>query len=348
MSISQRLRMKKIRAAWRDSLILLREFSWPLILFFLVVLGGGILYFKFSQQLGEPVDSLAEAIYLVLGLMFLQPTVDFPHDWHLQIFFFAIPLLGITAIAQGVVEFSALFFDRRQRSKEWEMAVASTFNQHIILVGLGHLGFQAVKNLIAMDQDVVIIELDPDAELFSEVQALGAPVIAGDANKNTTLIQAGIQKAKTLVLATQNDQLNMQIAIKAKALNPDLEIVIRIFDQQFASAIQSQFNFTALSSSVISAPQFAGAAAGLELTRPITMEGESYSLAKMQIKPASKLNGITAEELEQKYDVSLVVIHHNGEAESHPHPDSRITAGDTIIVLSVPDQIKGLVKANNG
>lgn len=348
MNLVQRLRIKKIRAAWRDSIILLKEFAWPLFLFGLVVIGGGILYYNISSQLGEPVDTLGEAVYLVLGLIFLQPTIDFPHDWHLQLFFFLIPLLGITAIAQGVIEFSALFFNRRQRSKEWEMAVASTFNKHIILVGLGHLGFQVIQNLIAMDLDVVVIELKPDAELITEVQSMGAPVITGDANKNTTLTQAGILKAKSLVLCTQNDQLNMQMAIKAKALNPDLEIVIRIFDQQFADALQTQFNFTPLSSSVISAPQFAGSAAGLELTRPITMEGQSYSLAKLKVADDSALSGITTKELEQIYDVSLVVINRNSTTESHPHPESKIYAGDTIIVLSIPSQIKSLVKANHG
>ncbi len=43
-------------------------------------------------------------------------------------------------LAQGLTEFGALLFNRRLRSKEWEMVVASTFSNHIILVGLGHLG----------------------------------------------------------------------------------------------------------------------------------------------------------------------------------------------------------------
>jgi Trk K+ transport system NAD-binding subunit len=338
---------KRIRAVWRDTLILFREFSLPLVLFFVVVIGGGLLYYNISGQLGEPVDSIAESIYLVLGLMFLQPTVDFPQDWHLQLFFFLVPLLGISAIAQGVIEFTALIFNRRQRSKEWEMAVASTFNQHTIVVGVGHLGFQAVKNLINMDLDVVIIEQNPEADLFSEAQKMGVPVIAGDGNNQSTLIDARVDSAKSLIVCTQNDPLNMQIAIKAKALNSDLKIVLRIFDEKFAEAIETQFNFTALSSSVISAPQFAGAAAGIEITRPVTIEGESYSLAKLNINQGSQLNGLTAGDLEQNYDASLVVIKRNDQIESHPHSESIIHFGNTIIVLATQSQIKELIKAND-
>lgn len=339
--------VKRVRAAWRDSLILLREFSLPLTLFTIVVVGGGILYYNISGQLGEPVDSIAEAIYLVLGLIFLQPTVDFPHDWHLQLFFFLVPLLGIGAIAQGVVEFSALFFNRRQRSKEWEMAVASTYSNHVVVVGVGHLGFQAVKNLINMDLDVVIIEQNLEADLFSESQKMGVPVIAGDGNKQSVLIDAGIERAKSIVVCTQNDPLNMQIAVKAKALNPDLKVILRIFDEHFAEAIENQFNFTALSSSVMSAPQFAGAAAGIEITRPVTIEGESYILAKLEIHQDSLLNGITAGELEQDYDASLVVIRSENRTENHPHSDSKIQNGNTIIVLATPTRINELIRAND-
>lgn len=337
---------RRIKAGWRDTILLLKEFSWSLAAFLIVLVGGGILYYKMGIQAHEPVDSLAEAIYLVLGLIFLQPTVDFPHDWHLQLFFFLLPAIGLSVIAQGVAEFSTLFFNRRARSKEWEMAVASTFDNHVILVGLGHLGYQTMKNLIAMDMDIVVIELDPDKDLVSEVQAIGVPVIVDDANKQTTLESAGIKKAATIIMCTQNDPLNMQIAIKAKAMNPKTRVVTRIFDEYFAEAIQNQFDFIAMSSSVMSAPQFAAAAAGIEMTRPITIEGEHYSLAKFDIHNKSKLAGLSSKEIEQDFDVSLVLIKRNNHTELHPHPDSKIEAGDSIIVLSSPQQVKRIIKAN--
>jgi len=346
MNYRNRQFTRRIKAGWRDTVLLFKEFSWSLIAFLAVLLGGGLLYYNIGILAHEPVHSLAEAVYLVLGLIFLQPTIDFPHDWHLQLFFFLLPAIGLSVIVQGVAEFSTLFFNRRARSKEWEMAVASTFDKHVIIIGLGHLGYQTLKNLITMNMDIVAIEMDPDKELVTEVQSIGVPVIVADANKQTTLENAGVIKAASIILCTQNDPLNMQIAIKAKAMNPNIRVVTRIFDEHFAQAIQNQFDFIALSSSVMSAPQFAAAAAGIEMTRPISIEGESYSLAKFDISNKSKLAGLSAEEIEQGFEVSLVLVKRNNVSEVHPHPDRTIQPNDCIVVLSSPNQIKRIIKAN--
>jgi hypothetical protein len=55
--------LRKWRAAWRDTLLLLRDFCAPLALFSLAVIGGGILYNYLANLAGEPVGGLAEAIY---------------------------------------------------------------------------------------------------------------------------------------------------------------------------------------------------------------------------------------------------------------------------------------------
>ena len=226
------------------------------------------------------------------------------------------------------------------------MAVASTFDKHVIIVGLGHLGYQTLKNLVTMDMDIVVIELSSDSDLITEAQALGIPVIVDDANKQTTLENAGVIKAASIILCTQNDPLNMQIAIKAKAMSPNIRVVTRIFDEHFAQAIQNQFDFIALSSSVMSAPQFAAAAAGIEMTRPISIEGERYSLAKFIISEESELVNMSTLDIEQGFDVSLVLIKRNEISDLHPHSDTIIQANDTIVVLSSPLNIKRIIKAN--
>ena len=91
-----------MRAAWRDTLLLLRQFAAPLLLFSLIIVGGGLLYYALARLAGEPVDSPAEAIYLTLGLAFFQPNGEFPHEWYLQLFYFAVPVLGLGILAAGL------------------------------------------------------------------------------------------------------------------------------------------------------------------------------------------------------------------------------------------------------
>lgn len=338
--------VRRFKAGWRDTILLLREFFWPLVLFSVIVIGGGYLYYVWAAEAGEPLDSFTEAIYLLLSLTFLSPTVDFPQDWHLQLFFFLIPVIGIGLLAQGVAEFTSLFFNRRARGKEWEMAVASTFHNHIILVGLGHLGYQALTNLLTMDQEVVAIELNPNADLLEEVRETGVPVLVDDANRAVSLGNAGIRRAKTLILCTQNDSLNLQIAVKGREMNPDVQVVIRIFDQHFANALRDQFGFIAMSSTAMSAPAFAAAAAGLDMTRPLAIEGHSLSLARLDIGQDSKLAGLTVREIENKFEASVVLIQCNSEADLHPDEEIVVEQESIIAVIAEPKAIKDLLKAN--
>src|SRR5690242_16405156 len=88
------------RASLRDSLLLLREFRTPLLLFGAAMVGIGSIYFYASRLLGEPLGSLAESIYLMLTLTFLQPNGAFPTHPFLQIWFFLMPIIGISTLAQ--------------------------------------------------------------------------------------------------------------------------------------------------------------------------------------------------------------------------------------------------------
>jgi Trk K+ transport system NAD-binding subunit len=340
-------RWRKIRASWRDTLLLLRQFGWPLFFFILAMVGGGLLYFALSAFAGHPVSTRTETIYLMLSLTFLQPLGDFPNEWYLQIFYFLMPIIGISILAQGLAEFGLLFFNRHARSKEWEMAVASTFTNHIVLIGLGHLGFRVMNNLHELNQDIVVIELNPHADLIAAAKTLGVPVIQDDGVRPEALAAAGVAKARAIVLCTQNDSMNLQIAFKARRLQPNIRVVARIFDDDFAWTLKEQFGFQTMSATGMAGPTFAAAAAGVDITRPITVEGETFSLARLDIVPSSRLIGRSMSEIEQKYDVSVVLLRHNGESDFHPAGDKCLTANDVLGVLAGPAQVSRLVEAND-
>ena len=192
-------KMRPVRAVWRDTLLLVRQFMWPLLFFIAAVVIGGFIYHNLAKQTGESVGSsdLGEALYHVMGLTFFQPLGDeLPNDFRLEIFYFIMPIIGLAVLALGLTDFGILIFNRSQRSKEWEMAVSSTFHNHVILVGLGHLGFRVVKELHELDRDVVIIEKDPQDVLIDQTQAMGFPVIVGDARREEELRGANVKKAR--------------------------------------------------------------------------------------------------------------------------------------------------------
>ncbi len=334
------------QASLRETGILLREFRLPIIIFSTAIFGLGALYHYLAGLSGEPLHSLPEAIYLMLTLAFLQPSGSFPQSPVLQLFFFVMPLIGVGTLAQGLAEFGVMLFNRRARSKEWEIAVASTFRNHTVLVGLGHLGYRVVQQLHDMKEHVVVIEQNPSVDLIAAVQRMRIPIIQDDATRPAALDGAGIARARTIILCTQNDSLNLQIALKARKLNPEIRVVIRIFDEDFAASLREQFGFSALSGTGMAAPVFAAAAAGADVTNPISVEGQQLSLARLVVQPDAVFAGQSVGYVEDNYHLSMVLVRHDHQTEMHPTDRTLLHVGDVLAVLGGPEQLNNLMHDN--
>lgn len=338
---------RHIQASIRDTTILMGEFRTPLLWFSIAIFGGGILYDVIAGLVHEPVYSLAESIYIVLTSTFLQPpNREFPHHIALQLFHFFMPIVGIIVLAQGLADFGSLLFNRRSRNKEWEMAVASTLNKHIILIGLGHLGYRVALKLHEMGESIAVVELNTNADTANGARQLGIPVIHDDATRPAVLEAANIQKARAIILASQNDAMNLQIALKARSLNPIIQVVVRIFDDEFAHALQDQFGFIALSATEMAAPVFAAAAAGVDVTNPISVEGQLLSLARLTISREARFADKTVGYVEDNYHLNIVLLRHDHQSEMHPTDKSSLNIGDVIAVLGGPEQLNQLLHDN--
>ncbi|MEK7276419.1 MAG: hypothetical protein AAB427_03645, partial [Chloroflexota bacterium] len=133
--------LRNFRASIRDTGVLLREFRSTVVSFTIVLLVGGWLYWQLSQMAGEANLSLPESVFLMLAMIFLQANTAFPDEWFRQLFFFIMPVAGLAMLARGA-DFGVLLFNRRLRGEAWQVAVASTFSNHVVLLGLGHLGYR--------------------------------------------------------------------------------------------------------------------------------------------------------------------------------------------------------------
>ncbi|MFN8382269.1 MAG: NAD-binding protein [Anaerolineales bacterium] len=348
-NLAAKHRWRHFQASVRDTTILLREFKAPLLWFSVAILGGGFLYNFIANLVNEPMDGLVESIYTVLIATFLQPANrTFPHHIALQLFHFLMPVIGLIVLAQGLADFSVLLFNRRARTKEWEMAVASTLRKHIILVGLGHLGYRVALKLHEMGEQIAVIEFNADTDTLNAARNLGIPVIHDDATRPVALEAANVKDARTIIMASQNDAMNLQIALKARSINPKINVVLRIFDDDFAHALQEQFGFIALSATEMAAPVFAAAAAGADVTNPISVEGQLLSLARLTISEDAPFANKTVGYVEDNYHLNIVLLRHDHQSEMHPTDKSPLHVGDVLAVLGVPEQLNLLLHDNEG
>ncbi len=327
---------RTVRLWWRDAYVLTRQFAGALAGFALLIGAGGSAYFVLAQRAGlDQPRSLVESWFVALGMIFLQAQLEFPSQWYLQAFFFVLPLLGLAVLSLGAADFASLLFNRRARGEAWHMALAETYSNHIVLIGLGHLGFRVARTLHEMGEPFVTVEFDPKAELVKNVEALGVPILPGDATNIEVLRQAGVARAHTVVVATSDDMMNMQIAIRARALNPKIRAIVRLFDDDFAREMRDAFGITtAYSASALAAPAFAAAAAQLDVVQSVALNGRTLTLSRFTLSTKSPLVGRSISAVEHRYDVSLVMLKRGSTADLHPHNDLKLQAGDEITVFA--------------
>jgi Trk K+ transport system NAD-binding subunit len=327
---------RRLLARWRDTRLLLQRFRGSLIALAITVIGGGTIYFWLSKLAGEPRPvTWLEGVFLALAMIFLQANADFPSVWYLALFFFIMPVVGFAILSQGIADIGVLLFNRQARGEAWQVAVASTYSNHIVIVGLGHLGFRVARALHDMGEDFVVVESDPEADLLFHTQGWDVPVIRGDASKHDTLQEAGVDRAHTVVIVTSDDALNLQIAIHARAVNPNVRTIVRLFDDDFSREVSLTFGLTAAySASALAAPAFAAAAANLDLNNTAQLGGQDLNMANFTLHPKAPFAGKTVGNLEVEYDVSIVAFKRGEKSQLHPTDDLQLKAGDQITVLA--------------
>jgi voltage-gated potassium channel Kch len=127
----------------------------------------------------------------------------------------------------------------------------------IIVCGLGRIGYRIYVLLRQQGADVVGISDRPITRQPQE------KIIIGDLRSNTTLIEAGIKTAQTLVLANNDDALNLAILTQARSINPKIRIINRLLNNTLGERLDRTLNdhFT-MSVAALAAPIFTFAALG--------------------------------------------------------------------------------------
>src|SRR5450432_2870912 len=113
---------------------------------------------------------------------------------------------------------------------------------HFIVCGMGQSGYRIVSLLLRLGEKVTVIAQEVRDEWRKATLARGVEVIQGDARDVTLLIQAGLAKASALIATTDNDLVNLEIALDTKKRRPDLPVVLRIFDQTLAGQLEVSFD----------------------------------------------------------------------------------------------------------
>jgi Trk K+ transport system NAD-binding subunit len=337
-----------LRAQWRDAVVLAGESGGALLLFIALVVGGSLLFYFFytDPATGQRIE-YGEALYGTFALLFFQDALAFPHQWYLQILYFIIPILGLIVVADGVIRFGVALTNKKERGQKWQIAMASTYTKHIIVCGLGKIGFRVIQELLKYDRDVIAIENDPQCRFLEKTSALGIPIILADARRTENLIKAGVQQADAVIPCTNDELTNLDIALDAREVNPNVKIVMRLHDPDLARRVEKGFGIhTAFSASALVAPIFAAASMRINVKSSFYVGDKLLYIGEIKVREGARLAGWSLKKLEEEGDLSVVSYSHDGSTHLHPAPDLRLKAGSSVLVLASLETLHHLEAIN--
>jgi Trk K+ transport system NAD-binding subunit len=341
---------RSIRAQFRDTYVLLLESRVSLILFFLVWFGSAAAFTFYFHEPGRPIGlSWGEALWKAFTLIFFGPESDYPEHGLLRFLYYVVPIAGLLIIVDGLLRFGTAFFDKQVRGQKWQVAVASTYDRHIIVCGLGKVGYRTTLELLKFKREVVGIESNNDGRFLEAIRDLGVPVLIGDASRPEFLERAGVLRADAIIPATDNELANLDIALHARELNPQIKVVLRMFDPDLARRVELGFGIhTAFSASALAAPVFATAAMRYKVKHSFYVGELLLNLAEFTVEPGAIMEGWTVQQLEKEADTSVVTHHRNGSTDVHPELAQKLNAGDKILMLATIETLDKLTKLSAG
>lgn len=336
----------RIRHLWRLVRVLLFEFRLFLVCSFLAFFSSAILLYNLYpiKELPAHHHSFLGVAYDTLQLTFFQTPIPFVDDWRLVPIFFGLPILGLLVIAEGVVQLGNLLLHRRTYSREWQNMLAATYENHIVVAGLGNVGFRVVENLRRSGETVVCIERNSEATFLQELEKFDVPAIIGDVKNANVLEKAGIKKAKAFLSVTTDDLANIEAALTAREMTPGLRIVIRVFDQRLAQKVENSFGInSAFSASALSAPVFAQAALSANILASFEFGGAVVNAFQLTVEIDSPLVQLQIDQVRQRYEVTVMMHERNKNVDWNPPPSTVLSVGDKLLLMADNKNIRTFI-----
>ena len=254
----------------------------------------------------------------------------------------SLVFLAIGSLTQALLEFELQhFFGRRRMERE-----ISRLTDHYIICGAGRVGRSSARELARRPVPFLIIENnEAKAQKFASENWL---LLIGDATQEQILRDARIEHARGLVAATTTDATNLYIVLTARSLNPRLQIIARASEE-----VAEKHLLSAGADSVVSPYVFAGQRIAHSFLRPhvvsfldaaTTHLGMDLEIGEVAITPRSPFAGKTIESSRIRQDRGVIVLAIKREAGMRfsPSPEDRIEAGDFLIAMGEPQQLREL------
>jgi voltage-gated potassium channel len=277
----------------------------------------------------------------VYFLLFGQPSLEYVENTTIELLNMLIPPFGLAAVVDGVVRFAYLFFAKKTADKEWTEVIAESMRGHIIVCGAGRVGYRIANQLTALGKEVLVVEKREGAPFATQLQDLNIPVLIDDARNPKALLRLNVKHAQAIVCCTDDDLGNINIGLDARKANPEIRIVMRLFDEDLAARVRENFRAEAHSTSVLAGQTMALTALDPRIIHSFSV-GEHLMVVSLFIAGA-KLAELDISAVRDRFGgLALALRKEGGKEALHPAGSTQIVAGDALTLQCRYDEYLAL------
>ncbi|HYH65228.1 MAG TPA: NAD-binding protein, partial [Urbifossiella sp.] len=296
-----------------------------------VVLVGSTLTFRFGLD-----DTWADGAYQSVSVMATGADLrgDARPAWA-KVFLSGLKLVGAALLA-GFTAILTNYLIRARLGGALEVRRVPD-GGHVVVCGLGNVGYRCVEELVAIGERVVAIDKVNDNPFIATCRRKGVPAFVGDATVAEVLRQARADTAKAVIAATDSELANLEIALLVKEFAPKARVVVRLSDALFAGALREAAGVRhAVAVPALAAPAFAAALFGDRVQTLVTALGRT--LVVVEFSPQPDEGSLCGKSLRAAaVDYRFLPLALNGQNPAGA-PDRRLKPGDRVTaVAELPD-----------
>jgi voltage-gated potassium channel len=294
----------------------------------------------------EPLEALYQTVVTVSTVGY-----GFPHPIGagVKAFTMVLILLGVgTALYTFTVTLELLIDGHMRdliRRRRMDRDIGK-MTGHVVICGWGRVGREVARYLANAGQQIVVVDRDED-----RVATVGYATVTGDVTEDDTLLQAGIERAGTLIAALDTDADNLFVTVASRSFNPTIHVIAR------ARSESSEAKLLRVGADRVVNPQrLGGDRMAAFVTQPhvvdfvdVVMHDGSleFRLEELTVGPDSPLAGqsLRSSKLHERTGCLVLAVRRpDGSFTPNPSPEVEVVPGDVLIGVGTAAQLATLAE----
>jgi Trk K+ transport system NAD-binding subunit len=199
---------------------------------------------------------------------------------------------------------------------------------HVIVCGLHDVGLRVVEQLVAAGEQVIVVDDNPNHPLVRVIAGWDVRYLAGSAQRASTLEEAGLAEAGAVVCVESDDLQNLEIALLARRLRPEVRVVVSLTNAAVGRAIARVTGpHTVLDVATLAAPAFVEACLATQ-THELDLGGTPFSVVSLEVEVPGTLRAMYGD-----LAPIAVVSAATGEIAICPGRDLVVARADRVVVV---------------